>query len=147
MPREYQLKTSGNALPHNVHMQVIYIIRDYPRLVREYEKILHSTPFNDGQPRGGGVGNPTEHKALRLAVISDQVEAVGGVVHVLNTHYARKIKRGDVDGFDAVDAFEDYGYFAYALYDPAKDRQPAYRTWQRFRREFLYEVAKKLNLI
>lgn len=32
MPREYQLKTTGNALSHNVHMQVVYIIRDHPRL-------------------------------------------------------------------------------------------------------------------
>lgn len=30
------------------------------------EEILTASPFNDGQPKGYGVGNPTERKALKL---------------------------------------------------------------------------------
>lgn len=46
------------------------IIKRYPEQKKIYsdlrEEILTASPFNDGQPRGNGTGNPTERKALSL---------------------------------------------------------------------------------
>ena len=53
---------------------------DYPtnkQIIRDYEAqreaILHRTKDNDGQPRGSGIGKPTETTAIQLAPLEQRV--------------------------------------------------------------------------
>lgn len=53
---------------------------DYPankQIIRDYEAqreaILHRTKDNDGQPRGSGIGKPTETTAIQLALLEQRV--------------------------------------------------------------------------
>ena len=95
MAREYQhKKSSPQTLPHNLYFRVLYIIRDYDRLKDEYHAILHSSPApriesgydREGRfsveymPRGNAITSPTEEKAIRLALISDELQI--GRAHV-----------------------------------------------------------------
>lgn len=54
---------------------------DYPankQIIRDYEAqreaILHRTKDNDGQPRGSGIGKPTETTAIQLALLEQRVK-------------------------------------------------------------------------
>lgn len=54
---------------------------DYPankQIVRDYEAqreaILHRTKDNNGQPRGSGIGRPTETTAIQLALLEQRVK-------------------------------------------------------------------------
>lgn len=147
MPREYQLKTSGYSLPHDTYMEVKYIIKGYHRTLRERNKIMYSSPYPDGQPRGSAISDTTANKAVRLAMLSSRVEAIDRAVHDINAEYGNRIKRDDVDGFDTLEAYEDYGTFCYYLHDPETMWEPSVRTWKRFNSMFAYFVAKNLNLI
>jgi len=53
---------------------------DYPankQIIRDYEAqreaLLHRTKENDGQPRGSGIGKPTETTAIQLALLEQRV--------------------------------------------------------------------------
>ena len=53
---------------------------DYPankQIIRDYEAqreaILQRTKDNDGQPRGSGIGKPTETTAIQLALLEQRV--------------------------------------------------------------------------
>lgn len=54
---------------------------DYPankQIIRDFEArseaILHRTKENDGQPRGSGIGKPTETTAIQLALLEQRVK-------------------------------------------------------------------------
>lgn len=140
MPRNYQQKSYKEyILPHNVYMQVLYIIRDYERLLEEKERILHSSPFDDGQPKGTDTGNPTERKALKLAQISSKINAIDQTCAEMVGYYSKR-----VDTFKPLEAFHNYSYFSYKL---GKSGGYCDRTWKRYRQKFAYLVAKKINEI
>ena len=147
MPRNYRPKQIERLLPHNVYMQVIYIIKDYHRMRQERQNILFSTQSHDGQPRGSQTSDTTAAKAVKLAALADRIDGVDRAIHDTNALYADKVKRDDVEQFDALDAFADYGTFCYMLYNPAQETQPAYRTWNRFKSAFAYKVAENLKII
>lgn len=135
------------SIPHNVYMQVVYILKDYRRTLRERDNILHGTSPKDGQSQGQASGDPTGNRAVRLAALSSRVAGIDSAIHDTNAAYSEHTRRGDVVGFDSLEAFEDYGYFCYVLYDPDTGREPSTRTWKRFRAGFAYKVARNLNLI
>lgn len=147
LPREYQLKTTGNTLPHNVYMQVVYIIRDYHRMLNERNNIMFSSSYGDGQPRGNDTSDTTANKAIKLSALSNRIDGIDSAIHDVNAEYSNRIKREDVDSFDCLDAFNDYGGFCYMLYDPKEGRQPCVRTWKYFRQTLAFKIAKNLNLI
>lgn len=138
MPRNYQLKRySKYLLPHDVYMQMIYVIKDYNRLIQERERIMYGTPFNDGQPRGTDISDPTESKAIRLAAINSEIEAIDQTsMEMIGRYSDRAIS------FKPLEAFHNYGYFSGIL-----GRNDGYceRTWKRYRQKFAYLVAKKLH--
>jgi len=149
MPREYQLKRSGYTLPHNVYMQVNYILRDYERMRNEREVILHSGARDEyaGPNRTNVTGDPTGRRGVWLAALSARVEGIDRAVHDVNAGYGDRIKRQDIEYFDSLGAFVDFGLFRYLLYNPETDREPCRRTWQNFKSELAYHVAKNLLII
>lgn len=147
MPREYQLKKNNPYYldDRDIHMQMVYMIRNYPKLKSRREKLLYgSPPPSDGMPRGNRTSNPTEEKALVLATISSQIEAVEQVVFELNAKYSKTYTG---EPFDAYESFMDYGTFCYYRSKQCKDVAPCERTWKYYRSEFTYKLAKKLNYL
>lgn len=147
MPLHYLPKSEQEYLPHNVYMQVVYIIKDYHRMLKERDNILHGTGQRDNQPQSPVNGDPTGSRAVRLASLKNRVEGIDRAIYDTNAKYNEKIKRTDIGGFDALEAFEDYGYFCYMLHDSVKDKQPANITWKRFRAAFAYKIAENLHII
>jgi hypothetical protein len=92
-------------------------------------------------------GDPTGEKAAKLAALTGEVEAIGRALHDVGAVYVNSIKRGDMDYFDVLGAYADYGMFCYMLYDPKADKQPCRQTWQNFKSKLAYHVARNLGYI
>lgn len=140
--RNYKRKTG--LIPHNIMMQVRYKIADYDRLLLERERILHGsgTPAN-GMPRGSNVGHPTEDKGVRLAAVSEQIEAIEQARREIAQEYSHKVR----EGFDPIRGYWDYNYFNYRHKRKNEtDEGPSYRTWQRYRAYLSMKIARRLKL-
>lgn len=134
MAGNYQLKRTGYALPHNLYMQVKYIIRDYDTMRRERD-LLARQAERDGE---------------RYALLCGRVAAIENAAEQVSAAYGAKRRRDDVESFSALDAFDEksgLAYFRYTLYDPEKGREPSYMTWRRCRQMLAYLVARQLNFI
>ena len=115
-------------LPHNVYYIALYTVRDYDRLCGEYQDILYSSaPSADGQPRGTRMGAPTEQKAERIAEVSEKLDAIERALNQLPEEYRQPV-------FNNVRYNRPYPYTA------------GVSTWSRWRRRFLFYVAKYLHL-
>ena len=136
MPRHYQIKKNNPyIMDRDIYMQMFYLIQCYPRLLDRREALLYgSPPPPDGQPRGSGAGNPTEQTAVILCTIDTQT-----IVYMRGKYSTPE------QDFDAYEAFMDYGVFCWYRSKPSKDMAPCKKTWYRYRSEFAYHVAKKLN--
>ena len=141
--RNYQLKGECE-LPHNIYMQVQYIIKDYDRLKREKLNILcGSSPPSDGMPRSSDVGNPTEQKALRLASIENELRAIDQACAEMRGITSERT----MEAFDPIKAYWSYNYFNYMhIRRGDADMGPSRRTWNRFKSRLSYRIAKNLNL-
>lgn len=142
---DYQVKTNnpyyiGNI---NTYRETLYIVKDYHNLLRQREQILYSSPDPpDGMPGGSGTSDPTYTKAAVLVTVERKIEAIEQTISKLRGKYS-KTCTGEL--FDAYGAFEDYGVFCYYRSKPHREIAPCVRTWKRYRSEFLWNVAKKLN--
>ncbi len=127
--REYQVKRNNPFwLPKAVYYQALYAVRDYDRLCEEYRDILNgSAPSADGQPRGTKIGDPTEQKAERLLEVSEKLDAIERALNQLPEEYRMIV-------FNNVRYQRPYPYTA------------GVSTWSRWRRRFLFYVAKYLHL-
>lgn len=136
--RHYHKK---DKLPHDLYMQMLYLIRSYPELIKRREELLHSSPRPlDGQPRGSGTSDPTADKAVVLARIDEQIQAVEAA-----DDFQMRARYGQA--FDAYGAFMSYPVFCRYGSSPERDMAPCKKTWYRYRTDFEYMVAKKLNCI
>lgn len=137
-------KRKNGVVPHNIMMQVRYKIADYDRLLQERDRILHGSgePAN-GMPHGSDTGHPTEDKAVRLAAIDEQIQAIEQAVHEIGAEYSHRV----IEGFDPIRGYWDYNYFNYRHKRKSeKDDGPSYRTWQRYRVYFTAKIARRLKL-
>lgn len=142
-------------LPRDIFKRVSSMIEGYSRMKSEIAAIryheIHSTPEAHKTPRSGGVSDPTANKAIRIAKwtakLTEELDCIESAVKEVNEQYTRKIRRDDISVFDAVSAFNDYGYFCFVLYDPDKSKQPARRTWSYFKTLLAYKLAEKMNYI
>ena len=145
MARHYQPKNNNPySLEHDLYMQMFYTIRRYPKLFERREKVLFgSPPPPDGMPSGKGeTSNPTERKAVVLAQLDAEIEAIEQTIIYLKGKYSNTYTGEE---FDPYEAFMDYGVFCYFRSGKGKDIAQCKRTWNRYRSEFAYLVAKKLN--
>lgn len=89
--RDYQRKKNNPyKLPHNLYMRMLYLVRDYERIKAERANILHSSPVNDGQPHTG-LGNPTEIKGIKLAMLDSECLAVEKALNDIPAEYRKGI--------------------------------------------------------
>ena len=112
----------GWRLPPAVFRRAKYLVRDYPRIKAEYDRMLTATPDHDGAPGGSGPGDPTGALAVRLAALSDDIRAVERAMKKVPSEYRKDICRHIVEG----------------------RRYPDYAgrvTWGYWQQVFLYHVA------
>lgn len=143
--RNYQ-QTKNNPfwLRHYLYISMVNLIKDYEETRIEYDEILHSSPSPDGQPRQHGVSSPTESKALRREALGKRCKAVEQTVVYMNGKYSKTCTG---EKFNALEAFYSYERFCFFRSKPDKNSAPTVRTWNRYRSEFVYTVAKKLDLV
>ena len=144
LPKEYQPKrNNSHYMNHNIYMQMKYLLENYPNLKEQRERLLYGSPAPaDGLPKGNNIGNPTEQKALVLCTIDGQIKAIEQVIFELQAKYSKTYTGKP---FNAYKAFLDYSEFCLYRSKRNKDTAPCKRTWQYYRSEFTYKLAKKLN--
>lgn len=126
--RNYQRqKNNPYKLPHNLYMRMLYLVRDYERIKSQRADILHSSPAHDGQPHTG-LGNPTEIKGIKLAMLDNECSAVEKALKDIPEEYRKGIMDNICFG---------------SPYPITADCE----TYGRWRRRLLYYTAKNLNLI
>ena len=126
--REYQKKKNNPYhLPHELYMQVLYLVRDYARVKAARDDILHGTPQRSGPPIAGH-SSPTENKALRLYALGNECDAVEKALASIPKEYRRGVWENVVRRvpYPADAGAETYG---------------------RWRRRFLYRTAQNLHLV
>lgn len=125
--RNYQRKKNNPyKLPHNLYMRMLYLVRDYERIKSERSDILYNSPALDGQPHSG-LGNPTETKGIKLAMLDTECSAVEKALSNIPQEY----RKGIMDNI------------CYGSPYPI-DADP--ETYGRWRRRFLYHIAKNIGL-
>lgn len=139
--RHYILKQYD--IPHNMYMSVYYLIRSYKELKQRRTETIYASPKPpDGQPKGNALSDPTYSKVSVLYTLDEQIRAIEQTALELSEKY-KKTYTGEP--FDAVGAFLDFGTFSYYRSKKSRNVGPCKETWTRYRNEFCYKVAKKLN--
>lgn len=130
--RDYQAKKNNPyALPDTLYKRVLALIRDYDRLKDEYEYILDSgssPSFSRVYVKRSTISKPSEHKALRLSVISCYINAVEKALDMMPEEYRDGI-------LNNVKYSDPYPYIA------------DISTYKRWKQRYLYQVAENLDYI
>ncbi len=128
MPRHYQrTKNNPYSLPHNLYMRVLYVIRDYDRMKEEQRNLLHpASPEALILSARGKPGDPTASKAVKLAMMSRETEAIDGAMRKIPEEYRRGVWRNVV----------------LACPFPLDADTSTYSRW---RQRFIYHVAQQLE--
>lgn len=121
LPKSYKL-------PKATYYRALYAVRDYERLNREYNIILHGTATSDGQPHSVSPGDPSAHKAVRLAELSTTLTAIDRALQEVPEEY----RKGVTDNI---------------MYKLPYPYTASISTWSNHRRRFLYYVAKYLRIL
>lgn len=131
-------------LPHDVYMQVRYIIKGYDRLRKKKAALLYGSPLPaEGMPRSGRTGNPTERSAVMLVQVGAQLAAIEQAVSVMRGQYSGKME----EDWNVLDAYWSYEYFNYkSLRYGEEDLGPCKRTWCYFKNRLSAEVAGQLHI-
>ncbi len=117
--RNYVVKNKNkNPLPHNLYMQMLYVIRSF----REEEQELEET-----------------------AAQKKQRSAVRETKKFLETSY--KKSSGESGAFDSIQAFFEYPYYSLRFMQKGRELGASKRSWNLYRCRFAYLVAEKLGLI
>ncbi len=125
--RNYQPKKNNPCkLPHNLYMQMLYLVRDYDRLKAERADILHSTPIHDGTGHTSGISSPTEVKAVRLSEINAVCDKIQASFDEVPEEYRQAILNNICYG-------SPYPYTAHR------------NTYSYWRAKLLYSLAKKMK--
>lgn len=127
MAKEYQPKTKKYSLPHNVYMQMVYMVRDYERMKAEYKSLLDETPppFKDSD---GLAVDPTAEKAIRREDLYRRLKAVESGLASIPEEYRPSI----------------YNNVVYRIrYD---DRYTSYRTYGYHKAKMMWTIAHELRM-
>ncbi len=145
MPRDYQIKTNNQYYieNNNIYRETLYIIRNYKGLLRQREQILYGSPVPpDGMPKGNLTSDATFFKASVLSTVETKIKAIEQTIAQMKEKYSNTYEGNE---FDAYASFDSYGKFCEYRSRPNRDLAPHRKTWSRYRAEFVWNVAKKLN--
>lgn len=126
--KEYQPK-SKYSLPDSVYHRTVWLIRDYDRLKEMREEILYSSPPPpDGQPGCRGESDSTADKAIQIADVSRECEAIEQAMICIPEEY----RKGVVNNVMHRIRYPDTAH---------------YRTWAKYRSRFIKKVAENMKYI
>ena len=114
---------SKYLLPKEVYHQTLWFIRRYRSFKDQVEALLEGSPLQDGQPRGTDPGDPTGSVAVKVAELSSCIKAIESAAEQIPEEYRAYILAWVVD----------------RIY-PTGYASP--KTWERYRRRFVYFVAR-----
>lgn len=118
------------SLPHNVYMQVLYLIRDYDRMKAEYNAVVDESPVPpDGAGGKSGPSDPTGNKAVKLESLGRKISAVETGLNAIPEEYRKAI----------------YNNIVYRI--PYDTRYTSYYTYRYHRSRAMRVVARKLGMI
>lgn len=126
------------SMPATAYNRTIYTIRDYPRLVREYEQLKQNIGVKasnyDGMPKGTSMESGVEIIAIRLV---DLEQEIGNMQEIINT-IPEDMREGILNNIYYNKTFprNEWGQLI-----------PSLRTWQREKTKFINLAAKKLKII
>jgi len=134
MPRNYQpAKNNKYWLPHNVYMRVLYIVRDYPRMKAEQNDIIHTAPADEYNGSKKEHGDPTANKAVKIAMMSRETDAVDYAMKKIPIEYRNAIWVNITHGKSA---------------EQSSALIPAHKnTFRLWRSRFCYYIAERLHYI
>ena len=76
--REYSLRLDKYGISRELYNELRWFCRQYPDKLAELSAVRGG--FNDlrrdGMPKGGGISNPTERRAMRALAIRADIEAI-----------------------------------------------------------------------
>ena len=117
MEREYKLEKE-------IYYETLWFVRQYPKLLREREAILGGKGQSYGYPRGTEIGDPTAITADKLLRIDEKIKPIEKALSKVPQEY----QKGLMDNIIRRKRYPDYADTS---------------TWKRWRRRFLYWVAKE----
>lgn len=128
--RDYQPhKNNPYWLEPTIYRRVLAVVRDYDRMVRDYNEIIHETAAGDGQPGSNTPGDPVARKAERLDRLWKDIRAVEMALIRIPPEYRDGVLRNIKYGGWPIDV-------------PANRK-----TWSKWRCRFLFFAAKNMNLL
>ena len=117
MERDYKLDKE-------VYFETIWYIRQYPELKAKYDSCFWHSGNMDGQPKGTQIGSPTERDASLRVYLGSKLAPIEHGRDKLPIEYQTGVFRNIVYR----EPFPDYADTA---------------TWKRWKRRFVYFVAKE----
>ena len=128
--RDYQrVRNNKYLLPNPVYHQVLWIIRDYYRMMHELDDILLESPDPpDGMPSGGNKMSDTVVKAERREYMLRRTNAIEAALRNIPAEYRKGVWRNICER-------------------KAFPQDAARATYARWKSRMVYEVAVSLKLI
>ena len=140
--RDYHRKSC--EITRDVYYQVKGILMGYDRLKKERLDILYGAQYViSGMPGGSSTGNPTEQRAVKLAALSEKLEAIDQASVLM------RAERGDRVGenFDPIRAYWNYDYFNFQHKRTKESPNgPCRRTWNNYKDRFSAAIARNLKI-
>lgn len=128
--RDYQPhKNNPYWLEPTIYRRVLAVVRDYDRMVRDYNEILHETAAGDGQPGSNTPGDPVARKAERMDRLWEDIRAVEMALIRIPPEYRDGVLR-------------NIQYGGWPSDVPANRK-----TWSKWRCRFLFFAAENIGLI
>ena len=122
-------KKSSYLLPHNLYMQVLYIIRDYDRLKDEYHELVDiSARRLVDKITGNEIEKHTENRAIKRIQILEKLKAIEQALINIPQEYRQGIKHN-------------------IMYKSWYPNDAGISTYRRWKQRFIYYVAENLNYV
>ena len=125
--------------------QKLYNYRTHKQIIADYEAqreaILHRSKDNDGQPRGSGIGKPTETTAIQLSLLEQRVKCESFWIRAIED--TLKLLSDEGKMLVRLKYFEGYLTNDGIMFQMGIDRNRFYRM----RAEIITKFAKRMALI
>lgn len=125
------------TMPASVYNRTVFTIRDYPRMVCEYERLKRNTGVKatnyDGMPKAAAPGNSMEDKTAKLVDLEREIQMIRDALDAAPDDMRDGILNNIIYGMRF--PLNEYGQLV-----------PSLRTWQREKSMFVARVAHAMRI-
>lgn len=123
-------------MPVSVYNRAVFTVRDYPRMVYEYDKLSRSigakAATSDGMPKGAATSSGVEEKAIRLADLEADIKKIQKNIEMIPEDMREGIVNNIVHSMRF--PLNEYAQLV-----------PSLRTWQREKQLFIVRIAHEFK--